>query len=129
MNSILILEDDVLLAMQWSRALSSAGYSVYVTHGAVEADKVFYENKIDLCIVDFMVHVNGQPSPDGGVSFLGKLGANERKRTKILGVSGLNREFSAVNAEDYLLTFGAQRFLGKPFSDNELIDEVTQMLA
>ena len=100
--------------MQWSRALTSAGYTVFVTHGAIEATKVFYDNEINLCIVDLMVHVNGKASPDGGISFPGKLGTTDRKKIKTLGVSGLTVEYSAVSAEDYLMTFCAQNFWVSP---------------
>ena len=127
-KTILILEDDVRLAMQWNRALTENGFIVYVTHGAIEAIKLFDTNEIDLCIVDFMVHEQGKPSPNGGLSFLGRLGAAGRKKTKILGVSGMTHDYSAVNAEEFLLTFGAEDFLGKPFSADELLQQVRSML-
>ena len=127
-KSILILEDDVALAIQWSRALTAAGYIVHITHGAVEAELVFQDREIDLCVIDFMIHDQGKPTPDGGLSFLGKLGAAGRKKTKILGVSGIKLKGS-TDAEGFLTTFGAERFLGKPFSNNELLEEIAQMLA
>lgn len=127
-KTILILEDDVRLAMQWDRVLTGNDFIVYVTHGAIEAVEIFDTHEIDLCIVDFMVHEEGRPSPNGGLSFLGMLGASGRKKTKILGVSGMTHKYSAVNAKQFLLTFGAEDFLGKPFSDDELLQQVDRML-
>jgi len=128
-KNILILEDDVALAIQWSHALISAGYHIFVTHGAAEAAKVYFDNTIDLCIVDFLIYTDEKPAANGGITFMGMLTAPEKKNTKILGVSGYKPKFSNVNPEQYFLTFGANRYLPKPFSDDELLTEVTQILA
>ena len=83
----------------------------------------------DLCVVGFMVYDEGKPVPDGGVSFLGKIGALDRKKTRMLGVSGMSGANSVVDAKRYLMTFGAEEFLRKPFSDDELIQMIGRMLA
>ncbi len=128
-GNILILEDDVALAVQWRAALKSAGFTVFISHGAKEALNIFSTQKIDLCIVDFMVRVNGKPSSDGGLMFLGNLDTKYRKKTKILGVSGMTQGRRALNAEYHFLNLGTDGFLGKPFANYELIQEVKSMLS
>lgn len=125
---ILILEDDVRLALQWSRALVANGFEVLVTHSGTEALAVFLDNAVDLCIVDLLVEENGKPSSNGGLTFLGKMGAGNRKNTKILGVSGVSQSFLSVDAKQHLLTFGAEEFLAKPFTDAELVEQILLML-
>ena len=128
-KTILILDDDVQLAIQWAKTFESAGYNVFITHGAQEAHQVFSSNAINLCVVDFMVRRDSQPTADGGLSFLGTLSAAQRRSTKILGVSGMRPRGKGLDPKKYLTTFGAQHFLSKPFSDLELLEEVNVMLA
>jgi len=128
LTNVLILEDDIQITLQWRDVLTKAGYEVFVTHGAKEALEVFSNNKIDLCIIDFMVREEGVPTANGGLSFLGLLDTKARKSTRILGVSGMTRGWPEVEAKTYLMTFGAEKFLAKPFTDNELLAEVSNML-
>ncbi len=127
-QTILILEDNVQLALQWSSTLKKLGYTTLVTHGAEQALQVLDSHRIDLCIVDFMVHENGKPSPNGGLTFLGKMSSAQRKQLKLLGVSGLTQGYPAIDAKEYLLAFGAEYFLAKPFTDAELVAEINRVL-
>lgn len=128
MKNILILEDDLVLATQWLKALGTTRYNVYVTTGAEQALDVFDSTDIDLCIVDFMVLKEGKPSADGGITFLGKMDPFKRRETKILGVSGLSKDKLAMSPDKFLMAFGAHEFLQKPFSDHDLVAEVESML-
>lgn len=128
-KTILILDDDVQLAIQWAKTLESADYTVFITHGAKEATQVFSNNVINLCVVDFMVRRDDQPTADGGLSFLGAMSTADRRRTNILGVSGMRPKGKNLDPKKYLTTFGAEHFLSKPFSDHELLEAVNIMLA
>jgi DNA-binding response OmpR family regulator len=130
MQSILILEDDVRLAMQWQGALSGK-YRVFTTHGAAQALMVFEKEKIDLCIVDLIVRRDGILSQDGGILFLGRIKVQiveKGLKVAILGVSGVPQSVTGFNPESHLRMFGAEKFLQKPFSERELIDAVDTML-
>lgn len=127
-GTILILEDDLQLAVQWRNALISKGYTLILSERARDALALFSNNPVDLCIIDFLVRVDGKPSPDGGLTFLGMLDASDRKKTKILGVSGMTGGYPAVNAENHFLNLGAHSFLGKPFTDDELVLRVEELL-
>lgn len=101
---------------------------MFVTPGAEEALAVFNTQNIDVCIVDFMVRENGKPTANGGITFLGKMDPFKRRKTKILGVSGMTEEQGPIEAKNFLLTFGAQEFLQKPFTDLELVATVNELL-
>lgn len=131
MTNVLILEDDVRLAVQWKRALETR-YGVFVTHGAEQALLVFEQNQIDLCIVDLFVRRDGELSQDGGIKFLGRLSLMllEQKRTvPVLGVSGVPRRIGGVDAEAHLSALGSDKFLEKPFTEIELLEAVDSLLA
>lgn len=128
MKKILILDDDVQLTMQWARALKGGGYEVLVAHTADDALTLFRGEQIDLCIVDFIIRENGVATANGGLMFLGNLDVRDRKRTRILGISGLKSGLPNFDPQKYLMTFGAEFFLRKPFSDDELLLEVNELL-
>lgn len=128
MKNILILEDDLALSSQWLKALGTSRYTVHLATGAEQALDVFDNNDIDLCVVDFMVLKEGKPSADGGITFLGKMDPFKRKKTKILGVSGVSEKTMAMSPDKFLSAFGAHEFLQKPFSDHELVAEIESML-
>lgn len=132
MSQILILEDDVELALQWQSALRLEGYGVLVAHGAKDALNLFDRNAIDLCIVDLLVRKDGTLTTDGGTIFLGRLKLrlldSKDRKVKIIGVSGVTATPTGIHPEPYFMTFGADRFLGKPFRDSDLLDEVRELI-
>ena len=130
MKHILILEDDIQLATQWQRALATR-YEVSITHGAEHALLVFKQNQIDLCIVDLFVRRDGELSQDGGIKFLGSLRLillELKRKVPVLGVSGASRGSRGIDAEAHLSIFGSEKFLEKPFSEQELLDAVDSLL-
>lgn len=128
MKKILILDDDVALTMQWQSALQRGGHEVFVAHNADDALNLFRSEQIDLCVIDFIIRENGVATANGGLMFLGNLDVRDRKKTRILGVSGLKSGLPKFDPQKYLMTFGAENFLRKPFSDDELLLEVNEML-
>lgn len=128
MSRILILDDDVHLALQWSRALEARGHNVLVTHGASDAYEAFEAHPVDLCVVDLLVRPEEQDNPDGGLVFLGRIPLHRRKGVKIIGVSGAIGGTFGIDARKLLMTFGADGFLQKPFLDAELVSDIEAIL-
>lgn len=126
-ETVLILEDDVAIALQWQKALQNAGFDVLVTHDADSAIEVFTSNDINVCIIDFMIREGGVPTANGGVKFLNSIDSKARATKKIIGVSGLTQGWPAIDAKPFLLTFGAQIFLEKPIDTDLLIKEINNL--
>lgn len=131
MKKILILEDEISLCIQWQRALESCGFEVHTTHGAADALEIVGKMDIDLCIIDLFVHKDGAPVQDGGILFLGRFGIRHparRKKARLIGVTGFFDSASSTGGVDYFASFDPDRVLQKPFSSDELVGAVKEVL-
>jgi len=114
---ILVVDDspDTLEVLQ--RNLESKGYHVFTARGAVEAIKILESTPMDLVITDFkMPEVNG-------LSLVRHIQENFRE-TEVMMITGYPSIESAVEA----VKFGAEEYLAKPFTDEELFSAVKHVL-
>ena len=113
MAKVLIVEDDAVIADGMARHLTAAGFDpVRVENGTAGLARLRYEHP-DVCVVDLML-----PGTDGW-----KLIENARSEgigTPIVVVSARGTEHDRVHA----LEIGADDYLVKPFSMNELVARV-----
>src|ERR1700754_1366752 len=109
-TKLLLVEDEEVLAMVIKETLESEGFDISVAHNGVEGWTKFIYDTPDICLIDIML-----PRKDGL-----SLVADIRKRDDLIPVVLLT---ARVKMDDVLrgLTAGADDYIKKPFSMNELI--------
>jgi DNA-binding response OmpR family regulator len=113
MAKVLIVEDDEVIAEGMARHLTTAGFEpIRVTNGTQGLARLRFERP-DVCVVDLML-----PGMDGWRLIESARG--EGIGTPIIVVSARGTEHDRVHA----LEIGADDYLVKPFSMNELIARV-----
>ena len=115
--SIMIVDDapDTLEILQ--RNLSSQGYRVFSAEGVVEAIKLLDNQAVDLVITDLKM------PKVSGLDLVRHVRANLRD-TEIIMITGYPSVEGAVQA----IKIGAEEYLAKPFTDEELFTAVEQAL-
>jgi two-component system KDP operon response regulator KdpE len=108
-DSVLLVEDDALIASSLERALTSRGYLVRTCGTVAHAIDLLDESPPDLVLLDL-----GLPDGDG-IDLVRRL--REWSRVPILVVSARGREADKVVALDA----GADDYLTKPFGVGELL--------
>jgi len=114
---ILVVDDspDTLEVLQ--RNLESKGYKVFTAPGAVDAIKILESTPMDLVITDLkMPGVNG-------LSLVRHIQENF-KNTEVMMITGYPSIEGAVEA----VKTGAEEYLAKPFTDEELFSAVERVL-
>jgi two-component system response regulator HydG len=114
---ILVVDDspDTLEVLQ--RNLESKGYRVFTAPGAVEAIKILESTAMDLVITDLKM-----PNVDG-LSLVRHIQENF-KDTEVMMITGYPSIEGAVEA----VKTGAEEYLAKPFTDEELFTAVKRVL-
>lgn len=114
---ILVVDDspDTLEVLQ--RNLKSKGYQVYTAPGAIEAIKILESTPMELVITDLKM-------PDvNGLSLVRHVQENF-KNTEVMMITGYPSIEGAVEA----VKTGAEEYLAKPFTDEELFSAVERVL-
>ena len=114
---ILIVDDDLVLLQQLQSALEGRNYTTLTARNGDEALDAFHESAYDLVILDIMM-----PGLDG-LSFLREI-RDGKDETPVLMLSAKG------DIEDKIrgLDLGADDYLSKPFSVNELLARVRALL-
>ena len=114
---ILIVDDDLMLLQQLQSALKGQNYTTLTAQNGNEALDAFHESVYDLVILDIMM-----PGLDG-LSFLREIRAG-KEETPVLMLSAKG------DIEDKIrgLDLGADDYLSKPFSVNELLARIRALL-
>jgi DNA-binding NtrC family response regulator len=115
--SILVVDDapDTLEILQ--RNLSSQGYQVFSAGSVVEAIQLLDDHPVDLVITDLKM------PKVSGLDLVRHVRANLRD-TEIIMITGYASVEGAVQA----IKIGAEEYLAKPFTDEELFTAVEQAL-
>lgn len=123
MHRILIVDDVAAIRRLLRRTLTSAGYDVQEASDGQVALEIYSGQPIDLVITDLVM-----PEKEGLETIM-----ELRRRdagVRILAISGGGSGGHGV--DDYLKTarlLGAKRILAKPFSQEELLKAVADVLA
>jgi two-component system, NtrC family, response regulator HydG len=130
MPTVLILEDDLLLADDWRMLLERAGHEVLHAQTATEAAQILRRAAIDLVLADIFVEVAGQLTPDGGITLLG-MSIQERLEGRhpppVVAVSGAPTSGPyATRVLDLARSMGAVETLSKPVPPEDLLACVTR---
>lgn len=113
-ETILLVEDEPAVRQLFAQALARAGYLVYEARNGEEAVKVFdqHGDSIDLLLTDMRMPYMG------GAELAQHLRAR-RESLKLLCISGYPGTFSGDVPGD---------FLAKPFSRDDLLNKVREVL-
>src|SRR5258708_14521063 len=120
MASILLVDDDEQFRCMLSESLSRAGYEVTEARDGREATQCYRDHPCDLIITDLIM-----PEKEG-LETIAELRRNHPD-VKIIAISGGSRHGSW----DYLKmarAFAARQVLSKPFTRQEVLEVVTQVL-
>ena len=116
-ESILVVDDQPATLEVLQRNLFSQGYQVYTAPGAIEAIEVLKSTTIDLVITDLKM------PKISGLDLIRHVRDNF-KDTEIMMITG----YASVNSAIEAIKTGAEEYLAKPFTDEELFSAVRQSL-
>jgi len=117
MKKILIVEDEADICLLLNIILKEDNVEIEHAKSIAAAKKYLQQEPVDLVILDNRL-------PDGlGIDFIDEL-RKDFPSLKILMISG----FKAATAKDLALHNGADGFLEKPFSRQQVYDAVNHLL-
>lgn len=119
MPEILLIDDDDALRNVLAKALAHVGHHVVQAADGREGLELYHARKFDLVITDLIMPVQE------GVETILRL-KKEGATTPVIAISG-----SATNSKLYLeiaAKIGARRVLQKPFSPQELLAVINEVL-
>ncbi len=117
-ETLLVVDDAPATLEVLERNLSAAGFQVYTAAAAVEALRILEQAKVDLVITDLKMP---------GVSGL-DLVRHVRENcpdTEVMMITG----YATVEGAVHAIKTGAEEYLAKPFTDEELLAAVERALA
>ncbi|GIP36977.1 hypothetical protein J31TS4_02570 [Paenibacillus sp. J31TS4] len=118
MNRILLAEDEAVLRMLISDTLEDEGYEIEVACDGEEAWGMIQADAYDLLILDYMM-----PKLTG-LELIGRVRELDSPLPKMLMLSAKSQQAE----QDRVLAAGADAFMSKPFSPNELVKKVKELI-
>lgn len=120
MKRILIIDDEPHILLMLKKMLEKAGYEIDLASNGVEGLDLFSKRPSDLVITDIIM-----PEKEG----LETIRAMKRilPELKIIAMSGGGR-LSASNYLETALIFGAKKIIEKPFSQQQMVSAVKELL-
>lgn len=128
MSTILIIEDDFMLAEEWKHFLTKeTNHKVQVIGKASEALALIEQKLPDILIAD-LYHRDafGSLNGDNGIRIIWPL-KRQYPQLKIIAVTAYNNADRVVPTEKVLLNLGADYFLGKPFEPADLLMKIKEV--
>jgi len=134
-DSLLLVDDDSVLAGLWQTYLQRLGYRVDCCGTVGDAEILLQSNQYRLLIVDLFLREEGRILEEGGVTLInrvrlnGSFNRNDSDRMAVLAVTGAPaRSGGKFSAEDSIqnLTDG---ILHKPVRLEELGQEIQRLIA
>jgi DNA-binding response OmpR family regulator len=116
-KSVLIVDDERLIARTLASALAEAGFEAQTASNAEVAEKIAAEEAFDLVIVD-----NRLPK-GSGLGLLKKLKAGNAE-TKVILMTAFDSPETKAEAK----RLGVQRYITKPFDLDRMIAEVEALV-
>jgi two-component system, OmpR family, phosphate regulon response regulator OmpR len=116
-TKILVLDDDVRLRDLLRRYLSENGFAVQVAETAARLRELVLRERFDLIVLDVMMQ------PEDGWSVLKHL-RQSGDETPVIMLTALNDTHDRIEG----LNLGADDYIGKPFSPQELVARIQAVL-
>ena len=120
MYHVLIIEDDDEVRLYLKRILTRAGYAVTAVSNGREGVETFRDKPADLVITDIIM-----PEKDGIETIIDL--RRQNRNLKVIAISGGGR----AEPQSYLHSarlLGADRTMKKPFSNEEMLEALTELL-
>lgn len=132
MSRVLLMEDDVELAMELATELQDIGHDVALARSGSEARAELWHWDFDLLITDIIVRRGGRPVPDGGLGLISWVRHTtiSTPGLKYLPIIAISAEQTRAGMGFILPTadrVGADRVFEKPVSIDAL-QEAIEML-
>lgn len=121
MTTILLVDDDEQFRAMVRAVLTRAGYEVRIACDGVEAGDSYRRRPTDLILTDLIM-----PGKEG-LEMIREF-RKDHPEAKIIAMSGGGRRGN-INCLEVAKAFGAKRVLDKPFSHQEVLDAVSDVLA
>ncbi|MEL6940778.1 MAG: response regulator [Cyanobacteria bacterium J06598_1] len=129
MAKVLILEDNLELALYWQRLLEAQNHGVQCCDTVAAALTLTEKMQPDLVIVDMLIKSGDTPLPQGGLTLVGKLKLLGTSCPPLLGVSGMKRSnYLKSTALEVAEKMGLDLALYKPISEEQLLRAVSYLL-
>ncbi|HKO28182.1 MAG TPA: response regulator transcription factor [Solirubrobacteraceae bacterium] len=117
-GSVLVVDDEPIIAEVVSRYLVRAGYDTRVASDGPQALQMAAEHRPDLVVLDIML-----PGL-GGLEVMSRLRDSAHERTAVVLLTARGREADRISG----LRLGADDYVVKPFSPAELVARVDAVL-
>jgi DNA-binding response OmpR family regulator len=119
MQSILIIEDDIVMSNILQLILRKQGYTVSIAQDGQQALSLLKQGRFDLILTDLMLPFAN------GLELVSKLKANATQRDiPVIVLSAVTDERMVQEA----FALGADDYLKKPFAPSELVSRVHRLL-
>ncbi|MBF0448306.1 MAG: response regulator [Magnetococcales bacterium] len=122
MPNILVIDDDVQFLAYLHRILTNEGYEVGLASDGRQGQALIDEEKFDLLITDIFMPVKD------GIEVLREI-RRRKLEIKIICISGGGQNCSPEEALKIVHLLGADRILNKPFTKNDLLPLIRELLA
>ncbi|GGH72918.1 MAG: response regulator [Bacteroidetes bacterium] len=120
MHKILIVDDEPNIVMSLDYLLRRKNYNVFVARNGSEALSAIEEHKPDLILLDIMM-----PDVDG-YEICERVKADpETHQIKIIFISAKSKKSDIEKGYE----LGADMYMVKPFSNKDLLDQITKQLS
>ena len=119
-QKILIVEDDASIKHLINFKLKSVGYDTYSCSNGAEALELLQSTKVDLILLDMMM-----PVMTGKEFLIAMKGNKELKSIPVIFLTARTLEKEVIEG----LSLGADDYIKKPFSPQELIARIKTTLA
>ena len=117
-NKIVLAEDNSVLSLLLKLSLQKAGYKLFMAIDGKQAIELIEEHNPDVILTDIMMDYFS------GLEIVSHVRNKLKKNTPILVFSSSGQEEMVLNA----FNLGANDFMTKPLSTNELVFRVKKML-
>ncbi len=129
MATILILEDNIELSLQWKILLESYEHHVQCTSNVDEAFALVEQLKPDLIIVDMLIRHGKQLQVEGGLTLITRLKLYTDFNRPILGVSGFTKGRYVQNTPlEVAKQLGISKAIYKPIAPETFLELVQDLL-
>lgn len=125
-KKILILEDDLALAVQIRVALEQEGFQIFLVRDADAAIEVLKNDDMQLVIADMMIRkLDGTYDPKGGLTVLTHINLTMALKPPVVTITGAAPETALVPISR---SMGAEMSFSKPINMPEFIECVNKII-
>ena len=123
---ILLLEDDLELAMHYRDLLEEAGWEVYHEDHPDGAKETLQQTRVDVVVCDLIIRgSDGMPLPCGGLTLMNFIQLRLEYPVRVLAITGTSPDLQLLA---YAESFRIDGSLRKPVDPDRLVSEVGRLI-